>query len=342
MIRKLPSIEHGEDKNLAKIDSYLQTGEYRVLLQEKVDGSQLTIFNQDGVLHYYNKSSPCNPYNDVFRDAYLQLHPHPEFFKEGFFYHGESLQNKIKRKGSSIIYRPNTCEYLRLPRYNHVVYEIVRADGYLLTPEEMKEMLAGTGIETVSIFFDSQISKLSIPIRDRISELIEGMENGTIVSGFGLKPEGMVLKVLNKVDGDKLSSTRLKFVRPIFAESNSKKKARLGEVSDADFIQELGKIYDLPGRKIKARRHLEERGQWNEMNASLDQTNASLDQNNQTKNIKAMTDELNADLLKESVEEIKDLLLIRFWPEISKAAQGDVKGFLLSLKTEKDEEEKDT
>jgi len=316
IIRKLPSIESGQNGNLDKIDF-----SHRVLLQEKVDGSQLTIFKKDDTLHYYNKNSACNPNGEPWRDAYLQLCQHPEFFQEGHFYHGESLKNSMKKRGDQTLYRPNVCEYSRLPRYNYIIYEIIRSDGYILTPEEMLSHLEGTGLETVQVFFDSTIHPYEQGLKKIVDTLLEKMENGSLASSLGLKPEGLVLKVLNKKDKEGAYSTkRLKFVRPMFVETHLKKKENLYQVSDEEFIVELGKVYDTDARKMKAVQHLREKGAWN---------------SDKNKNFKNMTDELNADLLKEKSEEIRDLLFARFWPQISKAAQGDIAVFFAGL--EKDD-----
>jgi hypothetical protein len=314
IIRKLPSIESGQSGNLEKIDFT-----HRVLLQEKVDGSQLTIFKKDDRLHWYNKNSPCNPNGEPWRDAYLQLCQRLDFFQEGYFYHGESLKNAIKKRGDQTLYRPNVCEYTRLPRYNFIIYEIVRVDGYILTPEEMLNHLEGTGLETVQVFFDSSIHPYDQGMKKIIDTLLEQMENGTVQSSLGLKPEGVVLKVLNKQKDGVYSTKRLKFVRPMFVETHLKKKENLQQVSDVEFINELGKIYDTHARKMKAVQHLKEKGTWN---------------NDLNKNYKNITDELNADLLKEKSDEIRDLLFVRFWPQISKMAQGDITMFFNSLQEE--------
>ena len=44
-----------------------------------------------------------------------------------------------------------------------------------------------------------------------------------------------------------------------------------------------------------------------------------------------MVNELDEDLLKECEQEIKDLLFVRFWPQISKVARGNILEFLNSL-----------
>lgn len=306
---KFPSIEHGQNKNLSFIDEEL---DHHVIIQEKVDGSQLTIIKVDDQLLYYNKNSRCQPKGSSFVDACLQLRS--DFFNEGFTYHGESISNKPKKKNDMVVYRHNTCEYLRPPRYNYIIYEIVDKNGYVLTPDETKKHLDGTGLEMVNVLYDSMHQDLKgMGIKEYIKLLLSQIEDGKLESSLGLKPEGIVLKVLNRRRENGIYTSRFKFVREVFAEANISKRDKLVDLSDAEFISQLGLIYDTPARKQKAKQHLEEKGQWKEEKYN---------------NISTMINELDDDLLKEASEEIKDLLFVRFWPIISKQARGDVKAFL--------------
>ena len=311
--KKLPSIDHGFGKDLGKFTSD------RVIIQEKVDGSQLTIFREGDILKFYNKGSVCNVKNFVFIDAYLQLKL--EYFEEGLYYHGESLPNKMKKKGDCVIYRPNTCEYLRLPRYNFIVYEIVRLDGTILTPDEMSEKCLKHGLEMVKIYYDSlgSSSLSGKSYNEYISDLLEGMNEGLVESGLGLKPEGVVFKVLNRNVNERKVTTRFKFVRPEFSEMNLSKKKKLVDVLDVDYAREIGKLFDVPARRDKAIQHLKEKGKWKD---------------DLYMNVGPMIEELDVDLLKERSDEIKDLLFIRYCSEILKSSRGDVKKHLSEYEIE--------
>ena len=294
-IRTLPSITEGTEATLQNLDPK----EQRIIIQEKVDGSQLTIFKSDGVLHFYNKNKPCHPQGAPFLNAFLSLQCHPEFFKEGYFYHGESMKSK----------RTITCEYQRVPRFYWIVYEIVKEDNYILTPEEMTEHLANTGIETVQILYDSK-DQPETDLVKFVPELLHKLETGEIKSSLGNLCEGFVLKRLNQIKDDKLVISRAKFVRTKFQEQHHQKKGKIQEVSDEQFIKEIGEIYNTNARRNKAIQHLQDKGNWDDKKLES--------------NISKMVAELDNDLLKEAEQDIKNMLFVRFWPEISRIARGDV------------------
>lgn len=303
-VRTLPSIDHGTEVQLNNIDLTSH-----IIIQEKVDGSQLTIIKQDGVLSFYNKNKQVSPKRGPWLNVWLSLTGKEQMFEEGLSYHGEAFTNR----------QTNTVRYGRVPRYFWMLYEVVRPDNSILTPKEMNELVIGTGIETVATLFDSSIN-FSINLYELVNLMMNKIEHGEITSSLGGCPEGIVVKVINKKQGEegsaqKISNTRYKFVRPEFAEMNSEKKKKLPQVSDDEFIKEVGRIFDVDARKQKAMQHLKEQNRW------LDDP---------IKNMQNMVDEMDNDLLKERAEEIKEMLLVRFWKEISTAARGDVMEFLKS------------
>ena len=153
---------------------------------------------------------------------------------------------------------------------------------------------------------------------DKAKEIIQDIEGGKIRSCLGdVPPEGIVLKVLNRDKGrGKTATTRYKFVRNEFSEQNRSKKQKLPELTQDQIIEGIGKVYATEARLRKAIQHLEEQGKW---------------KSDTNKNIGPMVSELDADLLKESEQEIKDLLFVRFWSQISKTARGDIQDFSITL-----------
>lgn len=293
----LPSIDSVTPGKLANI-----TESDHVIIQEKINGSQFTIFKKDGELHFYNRNKEVGPKGDPYINAYLSLHDKKDFFVEGFFYHGEAMRNTTT----------NNAAYKRMPRYFWIVYEIQRADGSLLTPEEMTVALQNTGIEMTQVLYDSHKNK-SVPVQEVIDQLMAQIESKQIESCLGGIPEGIVIKVLNSVKDGKTCNYRFKQVRSQFAEMSQEKRNKIEQVSDADFIKEIGEIYNTDGRREKAVQHMKEKDVW---------------QPNINKNIGTMVNELDNDLLKEAKEDIKNMLFVRFWSEISKVARGDVSKFL--------------
>jgi RNA ligase len=294
--KTLPSIDAGTATNLENINP-----KDRIIIQEKVDGSQFTVVRQGIEVMYFNKHKKKDPRGNPFRNSWLYLQGKTHFLKEGLSYHGEAMQAK----------RANTVVYERCPFW--VIYEIVRQDGTILTPEEMEEVLAGTPFETTQILYDSKRDGPPENIQGVVDDILARIESGEIKSSLGGQPEGIVLKVLNRKQRGKIVTSRFKFVRHEFKEANQTKKNRLPEVSDEDFIQELGDIYNTDARLQKGVQHMKEDGTWKD---------------NIDKNIHGMVDELDKDLLDEEMEEIKTMLFIRFWPAISKAARGNLREFL--------------
>ena len=299
-MRTLPSIVVGDDKNLSNVDNN------RIIIQEKVDGSQLTITRQGDRLIYFNKNKQIIGQGKPWLNSYILLNNKVDLFKKGLFYHGEAMKSIHSAKLN--------IRYEREPRYFWIVYEIVRADHTTLSPEEMEEVLKETGIETVPIFYDNKYELCDNYI-DKAKDIINDIENDKIRSCLGnVPPEGVVLKVLNRNRGkDKVSTTRYKFVRKAFSETNKSKKKKLPTLSQEEIINGIGEIYNTEARKQKAVQHLEEQGKWKV---------------NPKQNIGLMVNELDNDLLKECEQDIKDLLFVRFWSQISKAARGDIASFV--------------
>ena len=307
MIRTFPSINSGNETNLQNIDL-----EERIIIQEKIDGSQFTVYkDESGKLHYYNKNKEIGGQGKPFLNAYLSLQGKEDMFQEGLFYHGEAMTSRLT----------NTNEYERAAKCFWIIYEIVRTNNYVLTPEEMQKVLQDTPFETVRLIYDNKRDEKR-DLKELVENIMKKIDNGdngeheeeTIKSCLGGIPEGIVLKALNVLKKDKFSVTRYKFVRPAFSEANHSKKKRLPQVSDTDFIFELGSIYNTDARFSKAVQHLQEKDKWNETNIN--------------RNISLLVGELDEDLLKEELEEIKTQLFIRYWPEISKAARQGLTDFL--------------
>ena len=302
LVLTLPSIDSVTAGKLANISK-----EDHVIIQEKINGSQFTIFKKDGELHFYNRNKEVGPKGDPYINAYLSLQKKKEFFNEGLFYHGEAMKT----------IKTNNASYKRMPRYYWMVYEIQREDGSLLTPDEMTTNLLGTGIETTQVLYDSHKNQSILSLQEVIDQLMAQIESNDIESCLGNIPEGIVIKVLKGT-----TNYRFKRVRSVFAEMSQSKRDKIEQVSDIDFIREIGEIYNTDGRREKAVQHMKEKDIYNEKNINA--------------NIGPMVHELDDDLLKEAEEDIKNMLFVRFFPEISKVARGDVPAFLRNKEKEKE------
>ena len=295
-VQVLPSIATGYD---ARLDSD-NCVDCRVIIQEKLDGSQLTISNINGVVTFFNKSKQISGKSKPFLNSYLSLVNKPHIFKSGYFYHGEAM----------ISIKPHTIVYEREAKYFWVLYEVVRADNTSLVPEEIYELIKDTGIEYLPPLYDNKQETEYIDYIQIAKRLMEDITTGEITSHLGGTPEGVVLKALNRTRDIKSVNTRYKFVRQELAEMNSKKKKRIPRVSDEQIIEAIGKIYDTEARMRKGVQHLQEEDKWN--------------YNDPKKNISSLVDELDLDLLSEAEDDIKSMLFIRFFPKISKIARSSL------------------
>ena len=315
--RTLPSIDQGNEVKINNINP-----NSHIIIDEKVDGSQLTIRKLHGILHYYNKNKEINPMNKCWRNAWICLQNKADIFEEGLWYHGEAFTTR----------QTNVNEYDRCPKNCWIVYEVVRPNNSILTPEEMHELIKDTGLETVQLLYNnrSNINEKykNMKLQDIINSIMDDIENGIIKSCLGNnKPEGIVVKVLNNYNKkeNKISNTRYKYVRKEFMELHQQKREKIQEVPDNEYIKEIGTIYNVNPRFQKAIQHLKEQNRWN--------------YDDPMKNIQALVDELDKDLLKEALDDIKNMLIIRFWNEISKNARRDLVTFLTNFISENHDKE---
>jgi RNA ligase-like protein len=298
-VRTFPSIDHGHK---AKLDSSSCHGA-RVIIQEKVDGSQLSICNIDGKLRFFNKRKEISARSKPFLNSHLSLADKPQLFKAGHMYHGEAMNSR----------QPNTIQYGREPRYFWIIYEVVKGDTSLY-PEQVEELIQDTGLEYIRPLYDNLGNTESTDYVEIANGYIEQITKGGITSILGGVPEGVVLKTINRMKNGKRVNTRYKFVRTEFAEMNRSRKRRLPKLSDAAVIDGIGSVYNVPARFQKGVQHIQEEGKWD-----YDATN---------RNLTRLVNELDADLLKEYKDDIKNMLFIRFFPQICKAARADLTEFV--------------
>lgn len=308
-VRTLPSISVGTNCKL------LASENTRVIIQEKVDGSQLTICKVNGVVTFYNKTKKISGTSKPFLNSYLSLVNKPELFEEGYSYHGEAM-NSIQ---------PNTLRYEREPKYFWILYEVVRSDNVSLFPEEIEVLIKDTGIEYLKPLYDTfgtEGSDAKAPeTRDYVEiakDLLDQIVDGKIQSYLGGVPEGVVLKALNRMKDGKMVNTRYKFVRSEFTEMNQNRKNKLPTLSDEEIVEAIGSVYNVSARFQKGVQHLQEQNKWK--------------YDSVLKNVPALVHELDLDLLKEAEEDIKTMLFIRFFPKISRAARDGLTDFLNNLK----------
>ena len=92
-------------------------------------------------------------------------------FQEGLYYFGEAFVNR----------HTNIALYDRVPRYFWLLYEVVRQDNSILTPDEMNDLIKDTGIETVQTLFDNRVTPTD-DLQTIINTIMAKIETGEIVA----------------------------------------------------------------------------------------------------------------------------------------------------------------
>lgn len=302
-----------EPATIAKLRKIAQEHELDcIVVREKIDGSNFTIFNDGNQLHFYNKNSEITGDKlsiSVFEYsvagtllAQKQCKERGiDAFRPGYTYHCEALRRT----------RASHIRYARIPRYHIICYEIILPNGTNATPEQLTEILHDTGIEEVPVLWsnvrksNSNISTSTVEYESLVAELIKIAESIDVLpSCLGNTAEGFVLTVLNREKKDKLITMRVKFVA-----THMKERKDIGATSNDGFennqtVTAIGDMFNVAPRFIKAANRLEEK--------AIPITSEAL-------NI-----ELDADLEAECRAEILEMLWQRCWPTIKKAARANL------------------
>lgn len=173
-----------------------------VVVQEKVDGSQISWGVIDGNLEIRSKGAQIHLGSepDLFKpsvDKILALY-HLELLDDGVIYRGEALKEE----------KHNTLCYDRVPDGNIVLYDVDVGLERRLSPAETVAVANRFDIEPVSILYEGEIDDLA-----RIKELA-GQESAL----GGETMEGVVIKPLFELYGSDGKQVMVKYVRPDFKE----------------------------------------------------------------------------------------------------------------------------
>ena len=253
-----------------------------VVIQEKIDGSQFSfgVFNGE--------------YRARSKGAVLQvLAPEKMFVRgveatrelplhDGWTYRGEYLSTP----------KHNTLCYDRVPSHHVILFDVNTGhEEYLLYDGMLKEA-ERLGLECVPQMFSGVLEDVTA-LRELLGT--QSVLGGTLV-------EGLVVKSLSLYAPDK---KRLmgKFVSEAFKEAHDVSwKERNPGGKDVQAV--LAEKYRTPARWAKAVQHLRERG---ELDGS-------------PKDIGPLLKEVNADILKECGDEIRNALFKWAWPTVSRGS----------------------
>lgn len=273
---------------------------YKWYVEEKIDGSQLSIIIDDNdKLTFYNKKSIAGSNNQAFEKSTTMLrfkYENKGILNPNYIYHGESVC-RIKH---------NVCVYERTPKSYFILYDIYdNISATYLSLEIKVEEAKRVGFELVQILY--QNDNVNQTPNQICNELISKIENEELKSCLGGTIEGVVLKHHSYVKNGKTSATKLKLVTDKFKERHFVKQPK-AELSLDDFLQTLGKSFATEARFHKAIQHLSENGQ----------ININLIKNSDQGKI---IGELDSDFDKEYRDELKELLYLEFSPLLKKLAR---------------------
>ena len=198
----------------------------------------------------------------------------------GVIYRGEFLSSP----------KHNTLSYNRVPNNNIVIYDIETSYQNFLTPASLYVNAVRLGFEAVPSFYLGEIEDIKF--------LMDFMDRESILGGC--KVEGIVVKNYAKFTTDKKVMMG-KYVSEAFKEKHSVdwKERNPGR---RDNIAKLIEQYSTTARFQKAVQHLRDDGRLE----------------GSPRDIGMLMREVPADILKEDIGEIKDILFNSFWPELQR------------------------
>jgi len=283
MLSSYPSIYSIHHKAAAE----LLNGE--VVIQEKIDGSQISFGVENGELKIRSKGA------EIFVDAPEAMFSkavevikqlfHEDKLLDGVTYRGEYLRSPSH----------NTIKYDRIPANHIILFDIENGPQSFFSTGPLEYTAKWLGLECVPTLFKGTLLTLS--------EALQYMPEKSILGD--VEPEGIVIKNYDKFGPDKKIliakhvSEKFKEVhREVWKTTNPGKK---------DVIQTLIDMYTTEARWDKAVSHLRDNGTL--VNAPQD--------------IGPLMKEIPKDILKEETDEIKEMLFKWAWPQISR---GVIKG----------------
>jgi hypothetical protein len=262
----------------------------RVVVQEKVDGSQFSFGVFDGVLRVRSKGKefPVDAPEKMFTAAVETAKRLAPYLKDGWTYRGEYLQ-KAKH---------NTLAYYAPPPGHIILFDIAVGEERYLHYEDLAEEANRLGLWTVPVLYVGEGRDLSATHLerwlDRVSEL------------GGAKIEGVVIKNYARFgpDGKALFGKHV---------SESFRELHRGEwkntsPAQGDVIQALIHTLRTPARWEKAVQHLREAGVITDS----------------PKDIGAVINEVKRDTISEEREMIQDRLMKYALPKIERGVVAGV------------------
>ena len=255
-----------------------------VVVEEKVDGSQLSFGIIDGELQCRSKGKNLilDAPEKMFIKAIETARDLAPTLTPGWTYRCEFL-GKPKH---------NTLAYARTPVKHLIVYDVNTGQESYLTPGEKQDEVRRIGLEYVPCFFQGIVTDMAMLNSLLATESVLG----------GTKIEGVVVKNYALFTAEKKVAMG-KYVSEAFKETHAVDwKER--NPSATDVVQRLIEKYRTDARWNKAVQHLREAGRIE----------------GSPRDIGMLMREVPLDILKEEEDAIKTALMHHFWPHIMRGA----------------------
>lgn len=259
-----------------------------VIIEEKIDGSQLSFMRQGDTVFFRSKSAEIDPEHPpkLFAPAVEYIKSIGERLTEGWVYRGEAVCSP----------RHNVLKYNRCPEGFVIIYDVeCGLYDYLPYIKKRSEALR-IGLECVSLV---GLHTPETPLtQDNIETFLQRE------SALGGPPiEGMVFKPTNyNLFGEDKKVIMGKYVSEAFKEIHRKEWRSLHNPSRGDIIQSLASGLATEARWNKAVQHLREA---NELEDS-------------PRDIGKLIKEIQADVEKETKDEIMERLWKWAWPQLNR------------------------
>jgi len=258
----------------------------RVLVQEKVDGSQLSFgIDEHGVLNMRSKNAEIRTAQPegMFKPAVDWVIANQSRLHPGWIYRGEFLQKP----------KHNVLTYSRVPVNNVILFDICDGLESYLSYSDVRAEAERIGLEVVPLFAEGVFTYADI-----LERKDEWLTRESVLGGT--KVEGVVIKNYGVFTSEK-KVAMAKIVRTDFQEQNAVNWKAINP-STADIIQTLTDAYRTEARWRKAVQHMRDSG---ELQGDM-------------RDISALLKEVNNDVLKECKDEIAERLFAYAWPKISR------------------------
>lgn len=259
---------------------------HRVLVQEKIDGSQFSFGQIEGRLRmksHHQDISDIKGEWGLFTEAIKYVR---ELFDAGKLHEGWTYRGEVLSKPCH-----NKLAYERVPKHNIIGYDVAIGCEQYLEYTDVVAAFNRLDLEIVPYYFYGVVTN---------PETIKTYLDRRPILG-GKIIEGMVIKAHGHYGEDK-HTLMAKLVNPEYREINDTGENQKGK----DFQQELVDTYRTEARWDKAILHLKEQGLIK----------------GEAQDIGPLIGEISRDLKSEAEDEIKAKLWKRFWPQVSRGCTG--------------------